>query len=412
MFIDAAIIIVLLMLSALFSGSETAFTSLSLMQVEDLAVRKGKAGKLLKSMYSRSDIFIATVLICNNLVNVSLSAFVTTFTIKAGGSNILGLVTGLLTLFLLIFGEITPKNIAMNWNEQIALYTIPIIYVLSIILRPVIAIINFCSSLITCLLGPKQQKKITAEMLYNMIKSADNAGIMKDYERRMLNGLFIMRQSTLRNVMTHRTDVFSMDENLELSDAIDAILRESHSKIPIYHENPENITGVVRYNQLLMEVKKNNLHIKLKELASKPVFIQETKKLDHVFKQMKKTGDHFAVVVDEYGGLAGIVTLTDIIEEILGAMQEKEEAIPETEKIDKVSDTEYIIAGEAPVFNVCERLKIQLPWDNSVRTIGGLIIKELQRIPAAGETVQLGEYTFTIEEVSERQILRIKFIRK
>ena len=404
--IDIFIIVILLILSAFFSGSETAFTSLSSFQVEKLAESSGYRGKILKKLYDKQNIFIATVLICNNLVNIGLSAFVTNYTIKIWGDDFLGAVTGALTLLVLIFGEVTPKNIAMTWNEPISLFIAPIFRVLSVILHPLIVVINACSSFVTRLVGNREKEQLSSEMIYSLISTAANQGLVKDYERRMTRGVFNMGHTTVKNIMTHRTDVASLDQDAEMQDVISEVDKHQFSRYPVYSGDKENITGLVRSSKIVNEIRRGNLTRKIKEIKERPLFVQETRKISEVFWQMKKENMHFAVVLDEYGGLSGIVTLDDIVNSILGDIDNA--TFSETERIEKISDKEYLIYGEAPITSVTDTLGITLPWDDRLKTIGGLITKKLARIPVAGEKVTLGKYTFTIEESSDRQVLKVR----
>ena len=404
--IDILIIVILLILSAFFSGSETAFTSLSPFQVDKLAENSGYRGKILKQLYEKQNIFIATVLICNNLVNIGLSAFVTNYTIKIWGDDFLGVVTGALTLLVLIFGEVTPKNIAISWNEPISLFIAPIFRVLSVILHPLIVVINACSSFVTRLVGNREKEQLSTEMIYSLISTAANQGLVKDYERRMTRGVFNMGHTTVKNIMTHRTDVISMNQDTEMQEVISEVDKHQFARYPIYSGDKENITGMVRSSKIVNEIRKGNLTRKIKEIKERPLFVQETRKISDVFRQMKKENMHFAVVLDEYGGLSGIVTLDDIVNSILGDIDNA--TFSETERIEKISDKEYLIYGEAPITSVTDTLGITLPWDDRLKTIGGLITKKLARIPVAGEKVTLGKYTFTIEEASDRQVLKVR----
>lgn len=404
--IDILIIVIFLILSAFFSGSETAFTSLSSFQMEKLAENNGYRGKTLKKLYEKQNIFIATVLICNNLVNIGLSAFVTNYTIQIWGDDFLGAVTGALTLLVLIFGEVTPKNIAMTWNEPIALFIAPIFKVLSVILYPVIIIINACSSFVTHLVGNREKEQLSSEMIYSLISTAANQGLVKDYERRMTRGVFNMGHTTVKNIMTHRTDVASMDQEAQMQDVISEVDKHQFSRYPLYSVDKENITGLVRSSKIVNEIRKGNMTRKLKEIKERPLFVHEGRKISDVFWQMKKENMHFAVVLDEYGGLSGIVTLDDIVNSILGDIDNA--TFSETERIEKISDKEYLIYGEAPITSVTDTLGITLPWDDRLKTIGGLITKKMARIPYAGEKVTLGNYTFTIEEASDRQVLKVR----
>ncbi|MBQ3318949.1 MAG: HlyC/CorC family transporter [Spirochaetia bacterium] len=407
--IDIFIIVIFLILSAFFSGSETAFTSLSSFQVDKLAENGGKRGKILKDLYDKQSTFIATVLICNNLVNIGLSAFVTQYTIELWGDDVLGYVTGALTLLVLIFGEVTPKNIAMVWNEPIALFIAPIFKVLSIILHPVIIVINACSSFITRLVGNREKDEFSPDIIYSLISSAANKGLVQDYERRMTRGVFNMSHTTVKNIMTHRTDVVSMDQESTMQDVIDEVDKHKFARYPIYSEDNETITGFVRSSKIVSEIRKNHLDRKIKEIKDRPLFIPDTRKISDVFRQMKEENIHFAIVLDEYGGLAGIVTLEDIVNSVLGDIDNA--TFSETERIEKISDKEYVIYGEAPISTVSDTLRIDLPWDDRLKTIGGLITKKMARIPVSGEKVTLGKHTFIIEDASDRQVLKVRYKR-
>ena len=407
--IDIFIIVIFLILSAFFSGSETAFTSLSSFQVDKLAENGGKRGKILKDLYDKQSTFIATVLICNNLVNIGLSAFVTQYTIELWGDDFLGYVTGALTLLVLIFGEVTPKNIAMVWNEPIALFIAPIFKVLSIILHPVIIVINACSSFITRLVGNREKDEFSPDIIYSLISSAANKGLVQDYERRMTRGVFNMSHTTVKNIMTHRTDVVSMDQESTMQDVIDEVDKHKFARYPIYSEDNETITGFVRSSKIVSEIRKNHLDRKIKEIKDRPLFIPDTRKISDVFRQMKEENIHFAIVLDEYGGLAGIVTLEDIVNSVLGDIDNA--TFSETERIEKISDKEYVIYGEAPISTVSDTLRIDLPWDDRLKTIGGLITKKMARIPVSGEKVTLGKHTFIIEDASDRQVLKVRYKR-
>ncbi|MBR0317993.1 MAG: HlyC/CorC family transporter [Spirochaetia bacterium] len=407
--IDIFIIVIFLILSAFFSGSETAFTSLSSFQVDKLAENGGKRGKILKDLYDKQSTFIATVLICNNLVNIGLSAFVTQYTIELWGDDFLGYVTGALTLLVLIFGEVTPKNIAMVWNEPIALFIAPIFKVLSIILHPVIIVINACSSFITRLVGNREKDEFSPDIIYSLISSAANKGLVQDYERRMTRGVFNMSHTTVKNIMTHRTDVVSMDQESTMQDVIDEVDKHKFARYPIYSEDNETITGFVRSSKIVSEIRKNHLDRKIKEIKDRPLFIPDTRKISDVFRQMKEENIHFAIVLDEYGGLAGIVTLEDIVNSVLGDIDNA--TFSETERIEKISDKEYVIYGEAPISTVSDTLRIDLPWDDRLKTIGGLITKKMARIPVSGEKVILGKHTFIIEDASDRQVLKVRYKR-
>ena len=404
-------IVILLILSAFFSSSETAFTSLSVIQIETLAGKKGRRGRLVKKLLKKPEHLLITILTGNNLVNISITAITTELTIEIFGSHFIGIMTGILTLTILVFGEVIPKNFAIAHNEFIATYSAPFIKGCMIILRPVVFLIDSISSLFIRFIGRKKKDRISMDSILLLIRYAEARGIVEDYENDMVHGVFRLAQQNISSIMTHRTKVFSLEAGCTASETESAIIKSGFSRIPVYENEPENITGIIYVKDLFKEAKNDGNEIRLRDISTPPVFVSENKKVGEILFLMKKEKKKLAVVLDEYSGLSGIVTMEDILEEVVGELYDENE-VRLTEKIVKRSENEYFIMGNTPISMINDRIGTDIPAGRLSQTIGGYIVNELGKIPVGNEKVDfpggdLLVYSATSRRV-ESVILRLK----
>lgn len=411
MTIEIVLLIICLMLSGFFSSTETAYTSLSLIQAQKLIDEHGKRGKRVEKLSRNPDILLTTLLIGNNLVNIGATALATQLTITVFGSQFIGYMTGALTLFVLIFGEVTPKQIAMAKNETICLLTAPIVQILSYLFRPFIWIITLISSTITKLFVSSDQRTLTLENLLQMVSMGENMGIVETYENQMVKNVFRINDTPIQGIITHRTDVFSLDSENQLSDTIEKMLESGFSRIPVYKENPENIVGIVLVKELIKMNKESLKNLRLRDLMLEPLFIPHSKKVNEVFTLFKQKGINIAIVLDEYGGLAGIVTREDVIEEIFGELYDEHE-IKETDKIIFEEENSWIISGDTSFYAIHDILDIELEHSRRILTIGGYLIENIGHIPIEGETFDFEEGTYEIQKVRNNRIQSLRFKKK
>ena len=411
MFYKTIEIVLLLILSAFFSSSETAFTSLSVEQIETLAHKKGRRGCLVKNLLKKPEYLLITILTGNNLVNISMTAITTELTIELFGNTFIGIMTGLLTLTVLIFGEVIPKNIAIAHNEFIAAYSAPLIKGCMIALRPLILLINGVSSIFIRFIGRNKKDRISMDSILILMRYAEAKGLVADYENDMVHGVFRLAQQNISSIMTHRTKVFSLEAGSTAADSEKAIIKSGFSRIPIYENEPENITGVVYVKDLFKETKKGKGSIKLKDIATSPVFVSENKKVGEILFLMKKNKKKMAVVLDEYSGLSGIVTMENILEEVVGELyDENEDRL--AEKIVKRSENEFFILGNTPISMINDRTGLNIPVERLSQTIGGYIVNVLGKIPHGNEQVEFPGGELVVYSASSRRvesvILRLK----
>jgi putative hemolysin len=398
----------LLICSAFFSGSETAFTSLSLVQIKELTDKRGKRGKLVKKLTDRPDLLLATILIGNNLVNIAASVLATKFTLDLFGNKAVSITTGVMTLLVLIFAEVTPKRIAIAYNDFISLHAARAINLLSIIFRPFILFISGLSSLITRMLRIKKRQHISMQAILHMVNMAESTGLVDTHKGRMVRNVFRFNDITIQSVMTHRTEVFSLDMNLTIGESINEITTSGYSRVPVYGTDPERIEGIVLVKDVTKYLAEGKTDYRLRDLMIEPIYVPHSKRVNEMFIQFKREKLNIAVVLDEYGGLAGIVTQEDIIEEILGDLYDENE-IKENRKIEILDDGRYTIAADISLHQLNESLGIELPKRKYTKTLGGYIVEMMGYIPQPEETLHLPVGEFTIERVANNRITGVIF---
>jgi len=402
MIFNICLVVVLLFLSAVFSATETAFTSLSVIQIQEIGSDKGKRGRMVKYLSSRPDVLLTTILIGNNLVNIAASAIVSSMTIQIYGSKALALSTGILTLVILIFAEVTPKQIAIIHNEKMSLFMAYPVRILSWLLLPVIKMIGFISSLITHFVGG-EKRKLSLEGILHMLRIAEGQGVVESYETHMIKNVFRFNDTQVQAIMTHRTEVFSMDKKTQLSEAIVEISKKRFSRIPVYNDDPEEIIGIVLVKTLMAGIMNKNTQTELKDIMLKPLYISGTRKVNELFYTLKNQKLNIAVVMDEYGGLAGIVTMEDITEELFGELYDEHEK-HQREKITLLRDGRYRLMGETTIHQIEDRLGLNLPTGKYSQTLAGYLVEYLGNIPVKNQKIETPFGDFIIESVKRNRI--------
>jgi CBS domain containing-hemolysin-like protein len=368
MSIEWLLVVFLLFLSGFFSASETAFTSLSLLQIHNVKRKNPKKGALLENLKAHPDSFLTTILIGNNLVNIIISALVTEFTLNAYGNAALGFSTGMVTLFVLIFGEVVPKRLAMAHNEKICRATVPIIHGLSFVLKPLVYFIGAASFLFARITGTAKGQVLTLEGLFHVVDLAEDSGILDNRKTRMMKSILRFSEIPVRAIMTHRTQVFSLDSELTLAAAFPQILREGYSRIPVYRKDPEHIVGIVLTKEVINPYMKGNTDVPLSFVMRPPIFVSVHTSVYKLLTLLRERDLNMAIVLDEYGGLAGIVTHEDVLEEIVGEMYDEDEDRNE-EQIQEMPDGSYRILGDTLIYSLNDSLDLQLPLIRENHTV-------------------------------------------
>ena len=402
------IIFMLILLSALFSGTETAYTSLTFLQIRELKAHRGRRGKLAASLAEKPDILLTTILIGNNLVNIAASAITTTTVIRLYGSYAVGIATGILTLVILIFAEITPKQIAIIHNETISRFMALPVKILTYLLYPLIISINWVSSLITRIFAGDKRSHISLDGILHAVNIAQDQGIVEDYENRFVQNVFRFDDVDVHTIMTHRTDVFSVEMHRMLSSVMAEVVHGGYSRVPVYDTTPEHIVGVLLTRDLMRQIVDGKGEGAVSEIMLEPLFVPETRKVHEMFFKFKQSKLHLAIVLDEYGGLAGVVTLEDVIEELFGELYDEHESGVE-ERISELENGTYRIVGETSIQQLEDILGTTIEHSRHVGTVGGYISESLGTIPHTGQHFDAPFGTFRIEKMRGNRIETVLF---
>jgi len=403
--------------SGFFSSAETAFTAISQVKLRSLIDEKVKGHEKLTVLLKKPKHLITCILIGNNIANVAASAMATVVmmdTLTSMGitkAASLSVITGGLTLILLTFGEITPKTIAIKNPSKLALKIAPIIYVLFIVFYPIISLFVGLSGLISKLFGistDDMQKLLTEEEIKAIIKMGEEEGILEKEEKNMIHGVFNVSEKIVREIMTPRTDCVCIANTATINDVIQLISEKGHSRIPVYEDKIDNITGVI-YAKDLLTISTENRQNHLQKFCREAVFIPETKNIEELLQQMRLSKFHMALVVDEHGGLAGLATFEDIIEEIVGEVQDEYDT--EESELTTVSHNHYIVDASMSIDDLGEKIDIEFPEDDDdYDTVGGFVLSQLGSFPKKGEQLTYKNLTITVKEIKKRRIINVEII--
>jgi len=400
------ILLICIFLSAFFSGVETAFVSLSDIRIQHLLEEKKRGISLVKALKDNYQRLIITILVGNNLVNIAASSIATSIAIEIFESNALGIAVGIMTLVILIFGEIIPKNIAIAKNEMIAVAAAPIIQALQYVLFPIIKLLEMFTLFISKPFEGEQDPIITESEIKSVVSLGEEAGEVEEDERIMIHNIFRFSDLQVSEIMTDRTQIFSIDGESNLADVIHDIIQKGFSRIPVYNTDPDNIAGILYIKDILKVFSSNEDNTEIKNLVRSAMFIPETMLLDDLLQEFQKEKIHIALVADEHGGISGLITIEDVLEEIVG------EIYDETDKehimIRKVGDLKSIVKGEAEIEDVNRELDLDLDEHGDYETISGFILSHLRHIPEAGEELKIGNTVIRITKADEKRIVEVE----
>ncbi|AAU07059.1 hemolysin, putative [Borreliella bavariensis PBi] len=408
--LELIVILLFIILSAIFSASETAYTSLSMIQIQDIR-KKGKSGISVYNLVQSPSKLITTILIGNNISNIIASTLTTKFVLEKYGNSALAISTGLITIIVLIFAEILPKQIAILNNEIIALSTSFFLKPLIFIFTPLIYIINKIIKKILNLLKIKTSYKMTKESIKNILSLAGNLGILKNDSRIFMQKMLDIDQVRASEIMTHRTEVFSLSSSSKLKDVIKLIKEEGYYRIPIYKgQSREQIIGILIAKDLI-EVNKKDMNKNVSQFIKPAVFVQQNKRIKDILDIMRKKQKIMAIVIDEYGGFSGILTIEDIVEKIFGAISDEYDIKEEKPLITQINNNTYSILGETTFDEIEEIIGISIEHKEYTNTIGGYLIDLLDKIPTKDETVKTADGEYFINKIQNNKIEIITFIK-
>ena len=408
----------LIILSAFFSGSETSLTSASKPRMHNLARTGKKNAKIFEELFRNKEMLICTILFANNLVNILASAIATKILIELTNNEGVLYATIIMTLMILIFGELIPKTLALSKADQFALKIAPFMKVLVYILYPLTVTLNFVATSILKIFGVNYlnfKKEEVSEKREEELRGAidlHGEDSSKD-EKNMLKSILDLDDITVGSIMIPRKDIFSLSSNTKYNELITKLNNSPHSRIPIWEKNPENIIGIFHIRKLI-EIKVDEPKtFNIKSLCQKPWFIPESTRLDNQLLEFKRRKEHFSIVVDEYGEFLGIVTLEDIIEEIVGEIDDEHDVLKiskGSEDIKSISGKTYLVKGNVTIRELNKELNINIPVSNA-STVAGLVLYESRTIPKKGQVFSFFDLKFEILSKKNNQITLVKIIK-
>lgn len=422
--LELLLILVLIIINAFFSASEMAIVSINKTKITHLANEGNKKAKLLLNLLEEPSKFLATVQVGITLAGFLASASAATnlskplahffdkFNVPASDDISLILVTILLAYFTLVLGELFPKRIALHKAESIAMFAASPLLLCSKITLPFVKVLTATTNILMRIFGINHdniEEQVSEEEIRMMIDVGEENGVLNQTEKEMIDGIFEFDNTLAKEVMTPRTNVFAVDIETPIDELIATILEEQYSRVPVYEDDIDNIIGLLYMKDLFIEMRKGDLNNDIiRNLLRPPYFVPETKNIDSLFRELQSTKNHMAILIDEYGGFSGIVTIEDLIEEIVGNIFDEYDEVS-SEDIRKIDTETYSVNGLASIDEVNETLHLKLPSDN-YDTIGGFVVDLLGSIPKENEqhVVKYENLTFTIEKVDEKRIEKLK----
>ncbi|MBW2984435.1 hemolysin family protein [Candidatus Woesearchaeota archaeon] len=400
-------LVILIIFSAFFSGVETAMFSLSNLKVRHLVEKKRRNALVLQKIKQRPHDLLTTILIGNNVVNIAASALATVIAADFFQSNIVGIVTGVMTFVILVFGEVTPKTVALRRNEGVALAVAGFMNSLMIILYPLVKLLDFITIALTGRRKNLKKPIVTEEELKTMVKAGEEAGEIKESEQEMIHRIFKFDDIDVANIMTARPYMVCANIKLNVGELLKLFAKVHYTKLPVYEKTKDKIKGIVYLHDALKEKSRNT---KIENIMRKAYFVPETKKIDSLLKAFQARQSSIAIVVDEHGIIAGLVTMEDVLEEIVGEIVEETDKI--SPDIKKISKNSWLVIGKADIEEVNKKTGSRFREEEDFETIGGYVLNKIGRIPDEGEEIRDGNYVFTIERLEHNRIMEVKIKRK
>ncbi|NCO28559.1 MAG: hypothetical protein COS15_00720 [Caldiserica bacterium CG02_land_8_20_14_3_00_36_38] len=412
------LLVVLLALSAIFSAFESAIFNASYIKLESLSKKSNLAKKIL-SLKKRTDSVISTIVLGNNFVNILFSAIVTYLAIKIAESKNVSqslaviVATIIATLVIVLFGETVPKSIGAYLSEKSSMKLYYPFMLFWFLFYPLaLALSHITNGFLKLFHIKKRGKRIfdTQEEMLSMLEIGKEEGIIEKTEQKMIFSIFEFGDTLVREVMTPRVDIISLSVESTLNDVLKCIMNSNHSRIPIYENNIDNIIGILYIKDLFKIFSaKTEKTTDLQSILRNAYFVPETKGVDELFNEMQKNKIQIAMVFDEYGGLSGLITIEDILEEIVGEIQDEYEVEEKTSQ--KIGENAYLISGTLEVEDFNEHFNANFS-DEEATTIGGIILEKLGRLPNPGEEISINKFKFIISKIRNRRIVQVKVIVK
>jgi len=405
-YIQLLILILLIGLSAFFSSAETALTTVNKIRIRNLAEAGDKSAVTLTKVLEDQGKMLSAILVGNNVVNLTASSMSTTLAMNIWSNKAVGVATGVLALVILVFGEISPKTISTLYSEKISLKYAKFIYLFMTVMTPVIYAVNVLSSGFLRLVHVdpnRKQEAITEDELRTIVEVSHEEGVIESEEKKIINNVFDFGDSVAKDIMVPRIDMAMVEVDATYDELIDIFREEKYTRMPVYEETTDNVIGIINMKDVLLIDRNEEFHIR--DLLREPLYTYEYKNTAELMVEMRQTSNNMIIVLDEYGATAGMITLEDLLEEIVGEIRDEYDEDEEQELV-KVGPGEYVVEGSMKLDDLNDQLELELESED-YDSIGGLIIGQLDRLPEEGESVVCDGIRLVVDRLDKNRIDRV-----
>ena len=427
MFLQITFLIILILLNAYFAATEIAFISLNDAKIEKQAKEGNKKAKQIQKMLKNPSKFLATIQIGITLAGFLSSAFASDtfadmlapvlanampfFSISVWKTISIIVITLILSFFTLVFGELVPKRLAMKYYEKISYATIGVIRGISLLTAPFVKLLTWSTNIVSKIFGVSEQEEeiVTEEEIKMMVDQGEEKGSIEETERELINNVFALNDIVASEIMVYRTDIYAIEANQNLYDILDEIDEYKYSRIPVYEDTIDDIIGILFLKDILKSVSARK-EIKIKDIMRDAYFVPESKPIDEIFKELQTNKKQMAIVVDEYGGTAGLLTMEDILEELVGNIFDEYDEVEDEYK--KIDENTYLVEGSLSLYELKKILKVELP-EGDYETLSGYLIEKLGRLPEENEhpIIEDENLTYRIEQYEDKRIQWVKICK-
>ena len=404
---ELILLIVLLFLSAYFSSAETALTTANRIRIRTLAEHGDKNAAVLLKILENPEKMLSAILVGNNIVNLYASSLATTLTIHAVGAKAVGIATGLLTLAVLVFGEVTPKTLATRKADTLSLRYARVIRFLMIVFTPLVWVVNHLAALVLRLMGSgseRQAETMTEEELRTIVQVGHEEGVIETGERDMIDNVFDLGETEVQDIMIPRIDMVWVPEDADYDTVLDIFRSEKYTRIPVCRDNADTVVGILNVKDLILRDPEKEFRIR--DLMREPLFTYEQKKTSELMREMSRKCSSIAIVLDEYGVTAGLITLEDILEEIVGEIRDEYDS-DEEKDIVRTGQGEHLVSAAIRLADLDDALGLTLESEN-YESLGGFVMEHLDHLPEQGETLEAEGLLFTVERMERQRIDKIR----
>lgn len=400
------ILIILIFLSGFFSSIETAFNCANKIRLKNMANNGNKKALLVIKLLEKSDELLSTVLIGNNIVNIAAATIATLIFTKIYGDQGATISTIVMTLIVLVFGEITPKSLAMEKPEKFCMFTARFTATLMLVFKPLTLIFSGWKYLVKKIFKFEEEEAMMQDELLTMVEEAENDGDLEAHESDLICAAIEFNDLDVKDILTPRVDLVAVEIKSNLADVENIFRTNSFSRLPVYEHTIDNVVGFIHekdFYAMYYRKEKNNL----KSIVKTLIYTSKHVKISTLLRQLQKSNTHMAIVLDEYGGTVGVITLEDILEELVGDIWDEHDTVKQL--IKKVNDNTFIVEGEAELDDLFELLDIEVDDDDfDFVTVGGFVVSEFDHIPQKGETFKFSDINFTVIKADNRRVEKVK----